>query len=105
MEMTAGGGQFLCASYNTGGCNCAPACPSGYMSMGCECVWGQSVLNQTSQINHSHFLLYLLSVIGLIAITFGVGYLIKNKFMNKAKTSESLNVEITSKYTNMIESK
>ena len=35
MEKTAGAGQFLCVNYNTGGCQCAPNCPSGYTSVGC----------------------------------------------------------------------
>jgi hypothetical protein len=35
VEMTAGAGQFLCSTQNTGGCQCAPNCPSGYTSVGC----------------------------------------------------------------------
>lgn len=81
MEMTGGGDMFLCETQNTGGCQCAPACPSSYFSVGCSCVYGGSHAD-SALLDHSHLWLYVLSSIGCFAILFAVVYLSKRYLIN-----------------------
>ena len=102
MEMTAGAGQFLCATQNTGGCQCAPACPSGYSSLGCECYYGNSL----AEIGHQHSWLYIFSAIGLFTILLGAGYLVKKYMLNsQVKIPLQSQANIDSKYVSIVESK
>lgn len=102
MELTAGGGEFLCTSYNTGGCQCAPACPSGYLSMGCECIYGSSA----AEYQHSDFYLYLFSAIGVLAIVIGAAYLAK-KYLIKSEVKIPLQSQanINERYDNLVDTK
>lgn len=71
-------GGTVCTTYNPQ-CSCAPGCPSGYNSDGCQCVYGSS--SSSAEVNDSHTFLYILSAIGVAAIIFGAGYMTK-RFLN-----------------------
>ena len=100
MEMTGKAGMFLCSTQNTGGCQCAPACPSGYSSIGCECVYG----NTLAEVDHSHSWLYAFSAIGLFAILLAAGYLVKKYLIsNEVKIPLQSQAAINSRYANIVE--
>lgn len=105
MELSGKGGMYLCENQNTGGCQCAPACPSGYSSVLCECIYGNNVAN-LAEAGHSHSWLYVFSAIGLFAIVLAAGYLVKKYLIsNEVKIPLQSQAEINSRYINIVEAK
>lgn len=102
MEVTGKAGMFVCSNQNTGGCKCAPACPAGYSSLECECIYG----NNLAEVDHSHSWLYVFSAIGLFTILLTAGYLVKKYLVSKeVKIPLQSQAAINFRYVNIVEAK
>ena len=106
MYMSGPGGEFVCLTQNTGGCQCAPECPSGYTPSSCQCLYVTNIENLAAEVDHSHSWLYAFSAIGLFTILLVAGYLVKKYLIsNEVKIPLQSQAAINSRYVNIVEAK